>query len=161
MTTSVQTGPVAENLEDQLADIGDRIRAERQARGWSQSELARRAQLGTAALGNLECGRATLLSTLVLACSALDIDMTHVLSPDWRMPDRGLCLSRRQVEVLREAASGDSLVRLGQRLRMTDQAVSSHLSRIYQQLEVTHLPRSERRAAAVRVALQHGLIDAA
>jgi DNA-binding CsgD family transcriptional regulator len=67
-------------------------------------------------------------------------------------------LSERQLQVLAAAESGDSLARLASRLGMTRPAVGSHLSRIYQQLGVTHLPRAERRAAAVRVAVKRGLL---
>jgi DNA-binding NarL/FixJ family response regulator len=157
----VEKSPLVEELEDQLADIGDRVRAERQARGWSQAELARRAELGTVALGNLECGRATSLSTLVLACRALGVDMARVLSTDWRMPETGPALTPQQLSVLREAASGGSLTEIGARLGMTGPEVGSTLTRIYQRLEVTHVPRSERRAAAVRVAVQYGLLESA
>ena len=150
---------VDEDLDDRLADIGDRIRAERQARGWAQPELARRAGLGLSAVKRLELGHATLLGNLVMACAALDVDMGYLLSTEWRPPEGGSLLSRRQVEILREAASVASLEELGCRLGMTVPAVGSCLSRIYQRLEVTHLPRSERRASAVRVAMQHGLFD--
>ena len=156
---SVEKNPLADDLDDELADIGDRVRAERQARGWSQAEFARRAQLGSCALGNLECGRATLMSTLVLACRALGVDMAYVLSADWKMPKRGPAITRQQLSVLREAASGGSLAEIGARLGMTGSEVGSTLTRVYQRLEVTHVPRSERRAAAVRVAAQHHLLD--
>lgn len=159
MTTHALPLPTADDLDDLLADIGDRIRSERQARGWAQPELARRAGLGLTAVKRLELGQATLLSNLVMACAALDVDMGHLLSRQWRPPEAGSLLSRRQVEILREAASVTSLEELGRRLGMTVPAVGSCLSRIYQRLEVTHLPRSERRASAVRVAIQHGLFD--
>lgn len=152
-------GP-AEDWTEVLADIGDRIRAERQARGWTQAQLSERAGLGhtAAGVGHLETGHATLFSTFVLACIALGVDMAHMLSTEWRMPDVVPSLSPQQARVLREAASGDSLAQLGSRLGMTRPAVSSHLSRVYLRLGVTHLPRGERRAAAVRVAVQHGLL---
>ncbi|MCX5000917.1 helix-turn-helix domain-containing protein [Streptomyces longwoodensis] len=166
MSAPVQVGPSSssggpaplEDLEDLLADIGDRVRAERQFRGWTQAELAQRAQLGTVALSSLERGRPTLLSTLVLACTALGVDLAHVMSSDWREPERGPSMTPQQAVVLREAAAGGSLTEIGARLDMTAAEVGSTLTRVYQRLEVTHVPRAERRAAAVRMAVQHGLI---
>jgi DNA-binding CsgD family transcriptional regulator/DNA-binding XRE family transcriptional regulator len=146
-----------EDLDEYLADIGDRIRAERQARGWTQNDLAERAALTRWALRALEDGVGTLLA-FARACRALEVDMDLLLSDAWRMPALRLSLSPRQVDVLREAASGDSLAVVGARLGLDRPAVSSHLSRIYERLGVADLPVVERRAAAVRAAVEHNLI---
>jgi transcriptional regulator with XRE-family HTH domain len=158
--SSSSGGPAPFDLEDYLADIGDRIRAERQARGWSQTELGRRAGIGLATVKRLEAGGVS-MRPLVHACWALEVPLDRLLSDRWRLTERGLSLSPRQVDVLLEAASMEPLSVVGARLGMDAQAVSSHLSRIYQRLGVADLPREERRAAAVRVASEHGLFNSA
>lgn len=70
-----------------------------------------------------------------------------------RMP-----LTPRQAQALAAAAHGAALSEVGARLGITREHASSLLSRAYERLDVTYLPRSERRAAAVRVALARGLI---
>ncbi|MFC8442688.1 hypothetical protein ACFUJT_31575 [Streptomyces griseoincarnatus] len=70
-----------------------------------------------------------------------------------RMP-----LTPRQAQALTAAADGASLRTVAARLGTTIQQVASLLSRAYQRLDVTYLPRDQRRAAAVRVATQRGLI---
>jgi DNA-binding NarL/FixJ family response regulator len=72
-----------------------------------------------------------------------------------RMP-----LTPRQAQVLAAAASGEPLSVLAVRLDITREQVSARLSDAYRRLDVTHLPRAERRAEAVRVARQRGLIPA-
>ncbi|MEW2402195.1 LuxR C-terminal-related transcriptional regulator [Streptomyces sp. NPDC046862] len=161
--SSSSGGPVpSEDWDELLADLGDRVRAERQARGWSQRELGRRSGLGKRAIESVDEGRGSLRG-FVVACTALGVSPAHLLSEDWRLPtaEPVPSLSGRQVEVLRAAASGDSLTVVADRLGIEARAVSSHLSRIYQRLGVAHLPRGERRSAAARVAMQHGLFDAA
>ncbi|MFE9920442.1 sigma factor-like helix-turn-helix DNA-binding protein [Streptomyces sp. NPDC005774] len=70
-----------------------------------------------------------------------------------RMP-----LTPRQAQALTAAADGAPLREVGARLGTTREHASSLLSRAYERLDVTYLPRSERRAAAVRTALARGLI---
>lgn len=70
-----------------------------------------------------------------------------------RMP-----LTPRQAQALTAAASGAPLRQVADQLGITREHASSLLSRAYERLDVTHLPRSERRAAAVRTALARGLI---
>lgn len=148
------------DVDGVLADIGDRIRAEREARGWSRDQLARRAGISMAAVRRLEDG-SVWLRALMKTCWAFRMPVNYLLSDQWRTPDPRPTLAPRQVEVLREAASGDSLETVGGRLGMGSQAVAAALSRIYVRLGVADLPRDERRAAAARVALQHGLLNAA
>jgi DNA-binding NarL/FixJ family response regulator len=99
------------------------------------------------------------LRPLMKACWAFRLPVDYLLSDQWRRPERRPTLAPRQVDVLREAASGDSLVRVGSRLGMGSQAVGAALSRIYVRLGVNGLPTGQRRAAAVRVAMQHGLFN--
>jgi DNA-binding CsgD family transcriptional regulator len=151
-----------------LADIGERIRAERHARGWSEAWLGRKAGMGRNTVRRLENGDASLRS-FVLACTALGVPMDRLLASSWKPPDQRhaegptrqvrVSLSPREARVLREAASGDSLSRVGARLGMDSRAVGWTLSRVYQRLGVAHLARGERRAAAVRVAMHHGLFN--
>jgi transcriptional regulator with XRE-family HTH domain len=155
-------GPVpSPDWDDVLADIGDRVRAERQARGWSQNRLGRRAGIGEDTVRRVENGEAS-IRTFALVCAALEVAMHDLLSPRWQRPDpavRPLSLSERQALVLGAAASGDSLTAVGARLGMDSRAVASNLSRAYRRLGVAHLPQEQRRAAAVRLAIQHGLFN--
>ncbi|MGW2520507.1 helix-turn-helix domain-containing protein [Streptomyces sp. NPDC001617] len=180
MTAPVMLGPSPQSggptpfpdWEDVLADIGDRVRAERQARGWSETELARRAGIGRNTVRRMEKSGDASLRCFVQACTGLGVTVDGLLSPAWQKPDpkpmpgvqaprRPVSLSPRQVDVLREASSGDSLSQVGARLGMDVGTVGSTLSRVYRRLDVASLPQDERRAAAVRVAMQHGLFDAA
>lgn len=146
--------------DDVLADIGDRVRAERQARGWAQPELARRAGLTHAQVKRLESG-AVGMRNFAVACWALDRAMADLLSDQWRVPERRPLLTARQAEVLRAVAGGESLAVAAGRLLMTSEGLSSVLTPIYRRLGVTHVPRGvERRMAAVRVAREHGLLSA-
>ncbi|MFJ1653673.1 hypothetical protein ACIOC2_20245 [Streptomyces sp. NPDC088337] len=70
-----------------------------------------------------------------------------------RMP-----LTPRQAQALTAAADGASLRTVAGRLGTSIQQVASLLSRAYQRLDVTYLPRDQRRAAAVRTAVRRGLI---
>lgn len=73
-------------------------------------------------------------------------------------PDR-MPLSPRQADALTAAADGAPLRTVADRLGIPVQQVASLLSRAYQRLDVTYLPRDQRRAAAVRTAIRHGLIN--
>lgn len=147
--------------DDVLADIGDRIRAERRARGWSQTDLGRRSGVSLGTVKRLEAGDSSLLITFAMACRAMGVDMGHLLSADWRMPERQLSLSPVQARVLAAVADGRPLKQAARVLGTTPTAVASVLAKTYRRLEVAELPRGQRRAAAVRVARAHGLIDAA
>ena len=155
--------------DEVLADIGDRIRAERKARGWSVHRMSLRSGLPVITRKRLETGSGS-RRVFAQACAGLDVSMSYLLSEGWRMPEAKAVrtagpgpvgLSPRQAEVLREAASGDSLAEVGARLGLDPRAVGAALSRAYQRLGVAFMPAGERRAAAVRVAATHGLIDAA
>lgn len=170
MSAPVQVGPSpsgggpvpSPDWDDVLADIGDRVRAERQARGWTEEVLAHRSHLDRGTVRRIQQGIGS-LRTLLLVCAGLDVDAGYLLSPEWKMPDQqgGLLarprLSPTQVDVLRTAASGAALAEVAAGLGMAKSTVGSHLTRIYQQLGVSGLPQDQRRAAAARVAMQHGL----
>lgn len=70
-------------------------------------------------------------------------------------------LTAKQAEVLTAAADGATLATVARRLNTTPQQVSARLAEGYLRLGVTHLPRGQRRAAAVRTARERGLIPAA
>lgn len=72
-------------------------------------------------------------------------------------PARGP-LTPRQAQALAAAADGASLSTVAARLGITRERVSTLLSDAYRRLDVTWLPRAERRAEAVRVARRRGLI---
>jgi DNA-binding CsgD family transcriptional regulator len=165
MVEPVGPGPSAD-WDDVLADIGDRIRAERQARGWSLHRLSRDSRISVATLKRLEAGAGS-LRVFAQACTGLGVSMAYLLSEDWKMPapKRGhaggggtVRLSPRQTLVLHEAALGGSLSQICARLGLSSGAAGSALSQVYQRLGVASLPLKERRAAAVRVAMEHGLI---
>lgn len=151
------TGP---DWDDVLADIGDRIRAERKARHWTHTELGRRTGMSVATVKRLENGE-TSLSGFVRACAALEVPMGRLLSDEWRLPVPGPSLTVRQVEVLRVVADGRPLSVAAPVLGMTPQGLASVLSGIYRRLGVADVARDRRRQAAVRVAVDHGLFDAA
>jgi DNA-binding CsgD family transcriptional regulator len=70
----------------------------------------------------------------------------------------GMPLSPRQTEALTAAATGATLSEIGHQLGITREHVSMLLSHAYRRLDVTHLPRDQRRPAAVRAAIRRGLI---
>ncbi|MFB7707943.1 LuxR C-terminal-related transcriptional regulator [Streptomyces sp. NPDC056105] len=67
-------------------------------------------------------------------------------------------LTARQAQVLTAAEDGAPLSTVARRLNTTPQQVSARLSESYLRLGVTHLPRGQRRAAAVAEARRRGLI---
>ncbi|MGW0948489.1 helix-turn-helix domain-containing protein [Streptomyces sp. NPDC002623] len=152
-------GPSPE-WEDVLADIGDRIRAERQAQRWSQTELGRRAGLARNTVRRLEDGEST-LRCFALVCNALGVDMGFLLSREWRIPKPVPRLAPGQARVLRAVSTGLPLTAAAAELGMRRTALAARMSEIYRRLGVADLPFGERRSAAVRVAVEHGLIDAA
>jgi transcriptional regulator with XRE-family HTH domain len=169
MSAPVQVGPSPSgggpvpfpDWDETLADIGDRIRAERQARRWTQGELGDQAGLSRRTVRNLEQGIGT-LRAFMHACRGLGVPMDHLLSPQWQMPAREPSLSARQVEILRVIADGKPLTVAAGLLGMPRDGLTARLSQIYRRLGVSDRPRGlERRAAAVRVAMQHGLFDSA
>ncbi|GAX57257.1 helix-turn-helix domain-containing protein [Streptomyces olivochromogenes] len=168
MTAPVQVGPSpsgdgpvpSPDWEDVLADLGDRIRAERQARSWSEPRLATRAGLGRTAIQRLEAGGGT-LRVFAQACFALEVDMAYMLSREWRMPARRVPLTARQAELLGAVTGGRTLSEAASELGIPREGLAARLSKIYTQLGLSDVPKDERRAAALRIAVQHGLVDAA
>ena len=156
-------GPVAfQDREELLADIGDRIRAERHARGWAGTALAAKAGVSRRTVERVETGRSPLpLSLFAALCEALGVPMSLLLSDQWVMPARFRrpTLTPRQIEILLLASSGLTLQQVGVRVGTTRQAVASRLSETYRLLGVSDLPQGERRAAAMQVAEDRGLFD--
>lgn len=72
----------------------------------------------------------------------------------------GMRLSPRQLQALTAAATGATLREIGDQMGITREHVSVLLSGAYRRLDVGHLPRAQKRAAAVRVAVQQGIISA-
>lgn len=172
MTAPVQTGPSpygggpvpSLDWDEVLADVGDRVRAERQARGWSQPELSRRAGVSVITVRRLEENGSGTLRVFMLVCTALRVEMAGLLSDEWRMPEPRVVvtLTDAQVRVLKSVSGGESLTVAAASLGMPRDGLSSRLSQIYRRLQVLHVPRGvERRLAAVDVARKHGLLDAA
>lgn len=73
-----------------------------------------------------------------------------------RMP-----LTRLQAAVLDAAADGAPLAVVAVRVGIRREHVGARLSEAYKRLDVAWMDRSERRAAAVRVARKRGLIPPA
>jgi len=166
VSAPVQSGPSPSgggpapslDWDDLLADIGDRVRAERKARGWSQTELAHRANLDRAAIRRLEDGNST-LRCFIAACAALQVDFAQILSGQWQVPDLKPVLTPAQDRVLKAVAVAGSPSAAAARLGIPLVTVTSRLSEIYRRLGVSALRRGEeRRIAALRVAAEHGLI---
>lgn len=149
--------PVPDDLDDELADIGDRIRAERKARAWTCTDLAQRMGMHVNTVKRIEDGQGTIRG-FVLVCKALGIPMADLLSSDWEMPSPAPLLTPAHVRVLRAVAAAGSLAGAAGLLRMTPAGVASHMSEIYRRTGVAGLPRGQRSAAAVRVAVKHGLL---
>jgi transcriptional regulator with XRE-family HTH domain len=171
MTAPVQVGPspvgggpvAFQDREELLADIGDRIRAERHARGWTGTALAAKAGVTRRTVERVETGRSPLpLSLFAALCEALGVSMSLLLSDEWVLPDRFRrpVLTPRQIEMLLLASSGLTLQQVGVRVGTTRQAVASRLSETYRLLGVSDLPQGERRAAAARAAEELGLFAA-
>ncbi|MFH8804093.1 sigma factor-like helix-turn-helix DNA-binding protein [Streptomyces sp. NPDC017936] len=72
----------------------------------------------------------------------------------------GMPLTPRQAEALTTAATGATLRQVADEMGITREHVSMLLSNAYRRLDVTYLPRDQRRAAAVRIARRRGLIPA-
>ncbi|MFD9443359.1 helix-turn-helix domain-containing protein [Streptomyces sp. NPDC060001] len=168
MSAPVQVGPSPHSggpvpsPDDLLADIGDRIRAERQARGWSLNELGHRAGLARNTVRRLEEDGVGTLHTFALTCAALGVEMSLLLSDQWEIPERHPSLTVGQVKVLRAVAGGEPLSVAAGGLGMPVNGLASRLSQIYRRLDVVHVPRGlQRRMAAVEAARRHGLFDAA
>ncbi|MFB7312926.1 helix-turn-helix domain-containing protein [Streptomyces sp. NPDC056192] len=157
-------GPVAfQDREELLADIGDRIRAERHARGWAGTALAAKTGVSRRTVERVETGKSPLpLSLFAALCEALGVSMSLLLSDQWVMPARfrRAVLTPRQTEILLLASSGLTLQQVGVRVGTTRQAVASRLSETYRLLGVSDLPPDERRAAAAQIAEDRGLFAA-
>lgn len=67
-------------------------------------------------------------------------------------------LSPARARVLAAAADGSPLSVVASRLGTTREQVAARLSEAYRQLDVAWMNREERRAAAVLLAREHGLI---
>lgn len=158
-------GPVPlPDLEDVAASIAYRIRAERQARGWAQNALAVRCGGYRQLVRHLEEGRGLTVENLTRICWALGITVSALVSDAWTDPAAGPAghrLTPKQQEVLKAVAAGGTLLDAGRRIGMTRQQVGARLSEVYRALGVADQPDGKRRAAAVRIATEHGLIDAA
>lgn len=67
-------------------------------------------------------------------------------------------LSPNQRQALTHAATGATLQEIAHHMNTTRENIASLLSTAYIRLDVAHLPRNQKRPAAVRVAVVHGLI---
>ena len=170
MTAPVRVGPSPSgggsaafpDLEELVADIGDRIRAERQHRGWTQAELGTRAGVSGKCVGLTERGIGILpIVRLAELCAGLGVSLGYLLSDDWQMSGRKVkpqLLTPRQAQVLAESRSGLPLSGIGKRVGIPTQAVGARLSEAYRLLGVSHLPHGRRREAAIRAAVERGLL---
>lgn len=147
--------------DDLLPDIGDRIRCERRARGWSQAVLATSLGHERHHVRRLEAGLDS-ISAYAAACRAMGLTLDYLLSARWVMPEQQKPLTPRQVSVLAAVRGGGTLADAARRLGTTRQVVGARLSEAYRVLGVEALPVGDRRPAAVRMAEQQGLfVDAA
>lgn len=149
------------DLDDLLADIGDRFRAERQARNWSQMEFAEIAGLNITTVKGIESGRARTMTVYFVAAQALHRSFTYMMSTEWRMPDPVPSLAPYQIRVLEsilKVGVDKTLGEAGALLGLNRNATASVMSRIYQKLKVPYQMGVDRKAEAVKIALEHGLI---
>ncbi|MFJ6238956.1 helix-turn-helix domain-containing protein [Streptomyces griseus] len=171
VTASAQVGPspsgggptASPDLDDLTASIGDRIRAERLHRGWSQSQLGTRAGLTKKHVGAIEAGHTALpVVRLAQVCHGLGMPMSDLLSDRWVMPERKAprVLTSRQVQILAEARTGAPFSVIAVRVGMPRESVSARMSEVYRLLDVAHLPYG-RREAAIRAAEERGLLEPA
>ncbi|MFI8792639.1 helix-turn-helix domain-containing protein [Streptomyces sp. NPDC055105] len=142
-----------------VADLGDRVRAERRARGMSAQALAERAGLSLAQVKYTEAGGQSLHSYVAI-CWALGLSLDALASPGWSASER-VAVTPRQAQILRAAADGGSLLTIASRLGTTRQVVGARLSELYRLFDVAHFPVGERRSALLRAARDRGLLDAA
>lgn len=145
-------------LDDLLADIGDRFRAERQARNISQIDFAKQFSFSVGTVKRVEQGLGVSMDTYYRMCQALQVPFLYMMSSDWRMPKRIPKLGPYQLKVLESVAKGGSLSEVGKRIGLTAPAVGSALHRIYQNLEVPYKYGVDRKKEAVRIAREYGLI---
>jgi len=164
VSAPVQAGPPPSgpapglDWDDLLADIGDRIRAERKARGWSQTELGHRANIDRGAVRRLEDGNST-IRCFIAACAALQVDFVQVLSGEWQIPVPRPVLTPAQDRVLKALASAGSTPDAAAGLGIPLATVRSRLSEICRRLGVAGVRRGEeRRVAVVRAAVEYGLL---
>lgn len=168
MTAPVQVGPPSssggpvpssdEDFSELLADIGDRIRAERQARRWTRKELARRAGVHQRTVQRLEEAGVSYLPLFIRVCTILGV-LDTVLTDRWVLPEERPHLTAQQARVLAEVSDGKPLSEAARILHMTPGGVASVLTSVYRRLGVADVARNGRRQAAVRVARQHHLIS--
>jgi transcriptional regulator with XRE-family HTH domain len=152
---------ITEQEADLLADMGDRLRVERQARHWSQEELASRTGLARQTIVRLEAGSVDIrLRHLAAIAHAFGIPLTGLLDSRWTPPAvQNRLLTPRQVAVLAAVADGVSLAEAGRRVGISRESAAARLSEAYRLLDVAWMDRDERRAAAVRTARQRGLLS--
>ena len=67
-------------------------------------------------------------------------------------------LTARQAAVLAAAEDGAPLAEVGRRVGIPREQAAARLSEAYRRLDVAWMDRAERRAAAVRIARQRGLL---
>lgn len=96
-------------LKDLRGRLGRRVRALRQARGWTQEQFAERAALSYKFIGEIERGRGNpTLQTLISVAEALDLSVGALFGEaEQEIPHDYYTVTRRQLQVVREAA--DSL----------------------------------------------------
>lgn len=156
--TSSGPAPSPHDYDEQVADISDRVRAERRARGWNQQQLAARAHMVLHQVKRLEQGSAPMRSYLAV-CDALGIEFSALVAVDWEMPARSV-LTPRQAEVIKAVAATQTFLDAALLLGTTREQVGARMSEVYRLLDVTHVPYGRRREAAVEAARRRGILPA-
>lgn len=145
-------------LDDLLADIADRFRAERQARHWSQTEFAQRTGLALNTIKRMEGGKSVSMAVYFAACQEFNQPLTRLLSDDWRIPKQIPTLAPYQIRALEAVAKGGSLAEAGVRIGITRQAMASIMSRIYDRWGVQYKYGIDRKTEVLRIAREYNLI---
>jgi len=87
-----------------VQSIGERIRILRQKKGWSQSQLAERANIDSRNLSRLETGKAKpKLSTIISLANALSITPNDILLFEYK--DNQLALTNELAQLINNLSS--------------------------------------------------------
>lgn len=130
------------------------------ASGFTHDEIAKRLGLTERTIGNAADRGRMRLGALSAPHAVYLAIQAGILQgrPKKRPGPKRQPLTDRQRLILDAAADGASLATVARRVGTTPQQVSARLAEGYLRLGVTHLPRGQRRAAAVTVARRRGLI---
>ena len=102
-----------------MQDLGAKIYEYRNRKGWTQTELARRAGIAQANLSNIEKGKRDLtVSTLIRVASALEVKPSQLIEEE--TPAKTLSLTRAQIEKLAQTVLDPDIKTSSEIKKLTD-----------------------------------------